>query len=87
MKVGFIGLGAMGWHMAANLAAKGFLKAVYTRQRQQAEDFAKQYHVRASTSAVGLWDDCEVIVMCIPADRDVMETVEVWGCRRPRAGW
>ncbi|AXQ31245.1 NAD(P)-dependent oxidoreductase [Solimonas sp. K1W22B-7] len=76
MKVGFIGLGAMGWHMAANLADKGFLAAVYTRQRQQAEDFAAQYPVRAVTSAVQLWDDCDVICLCVPADRDVMETVE-----------
>jgi len=76
MKAGFIGLGAMGWHMAANLATKGFLGAVYTRTPQKAEDFARQHKVTAAASPAQLWAACDVVVMCVTADSQMMTMVE-----------
>lgn len=76
MKVGFIGLGAMGWHMAANLAAKGFLGGVYTLNREKAEEFAGQHGVNAVTAPALLWADCDVICLCVPADEQVIELVD-----------
>lgn len=76
MKAGFIGLGAMGWHMAANLASKGFLAAVYTRTRDKAEAFAREFQVTAATNPAALWSECDVICLCVAADAPVMEMVE-----------
>ena len=41
MKTAFIGLGGMGYSMAANLQAAGLLNAVYNRTTEKADAFAK----------------------------------------------
>ena len=41
-RVAFLGLGIMGWPMAANLAAAGFDVAAWTRTREKAERFAAE---------------------------------------------
>src|SRR5437867_4898144 len=76
MKAGFIGLGSMGWHMAANLASKGFLAAVYSRTGSKAEEFARQYAVAAPATPAELWASCDVVCLCVSADAPVMEMVE-----------
>ncbi|MEJ1977032.1 MAG: NAD(P)-binding domain-containing protein [Acetobacteraceae bacterium] len=41
-RIGFIGIGNMGWPMAANLVGAGFTLAVADYRRIQAENFAQQ---------------------------------------------
>ena len=41
-RVAFLGLGIMGWPMAANLAAAGFEVSAWTRTREKAERFAAE---------------------------------------------
>lgn len=75
MKAGFIGLGAMGWHMAGHLAAKGLLGGVWNRTRDTAQRFASERGVAAAATPVALWRECEAVVLCVSADAQVLEMV------------
>lgn len=74
MKVGFIGLGAMGVPMARHLHARGLLTAVGTRTQDKADAFAAELGVRAARSADN-FADCDVVALCVPLDFDVLENV------------
>ena len=74
MKVGLIGLGAMGAPMARHLHARGLLIAVGTRTQDKADAFAAQLGVRAARSADN-FADCDVVALCVPLDFDVLENV------------
>jgi len=76
MKVGFIGLGAMGRPMAANLARAGLLAGVWNRTAARAESLAAETGVRAWPGPAELAAACDVIVLCISADADVLAIVE-----------
>jgi 3-hydroxyisobutyrate dehydrogenase len=71
MKVGFIGLGAMGQGMAHNLARQGYLQAVYNRTPSKTTDFSAE--ICPSPEALAALVD--VIFICISADQDVLEVV------------
>jgi 3-hydroxyisobutyrate dehydrogenase-like beta-hydroxyacid dehydrogenase len=47
-RVAFLGLGIMGWPMAANLARAGFELSVWTRTGEKAERFAAEHGARAA---------------------------------------
>lgn len=74
MKVGFIGLGAMGAPMVRHLHARGLLTAVGTRTQDKADAFAAELGVRAARSADN-FADCDVVALCVPLDFDVLENV------------
>jgi 3-hydroxyisobutyrate dehydrogenase len=76
MKAGFIGLGAMGVHMAGHLAAKGMLGGVWNRTRATAERFAQERQAHAAAEPADLWAKCEVVVLCVSADAQVLDMVE-----------
>ena len=74
MKLGFIGLGAMGAPMAGHLAAKGLLAVVGNRSVAKAEALAAQLQVKAARSAQD-YSDCAAVMLCVSADADVLENV------------
>ena len=76
MKAGFIGLGAMGWHMAAHLARKELLGGVWNRTPAKADKFAREHSVRAAGSPAELWKTCDVVILCVSADQQVLELVD-----------
>lgn len=76
MKVGFIGLGAMGEGMAANLARAGLLACVWNRTADKAEAFAREHGVAAAADPATLARLSEVIVTCVSADADVLAVIE-----------
>ncbi len=76
LKSGFIGLGAMGAPMAANLAAAGLLAAVWNRTLDKAERLAKRLGVTAAASPADLARRCDVIQICVSADGDVLEVID-----------
>jgi 3-hydroxyisobutyrate dehydrogenase-like beta-hydroxyacid dehydrogenase len=49
-RVAFLGLGIMGWPMAANLAGAGYELAVWTRTVEKAERFAAEHGAVAASS-------------------------------------
>lgn len=76
MKAGFVGLGAMGRHMAGHLAAKGLLGGVWNRTNERAQTFAREKHSVAVASAADLWRDCDAVILCVSADQQVLEMVD-----------
>jgi 3-hydroxyisobutyrate dehydrogenase len=73
--VGFIGLGAMGAPMARHLHGKGLLAVVGNRTPAKAEALAGELGVAAGHAA-GDFAGCAVVVLCVPADADVLAQAE-----------
>jgi 3-hydroxyisobutyrate dehydrogenase len=75
MRVGFIGLGAMGSHMARNLHRAGFLAGVWNRTPEKARSLAAELGVAAPDSPAELAAATDAIVLCVSADQDVLDVV------------
>jgi len=76
MKVGFIGLGAMGLPMARNLHKAGLLSAVYNRSPEKARSVAAETGCAAADSIEALVKLCDAVVLCVSADADVLHLVD-----------
>lgn len=74
MKVGFIGLGAMGHSMAGHLADKGLLAVVGNRTQAKADVFARTREVEAANSSTA-YAGCDAVMLCVSMDDDVLENV------------
>ena len=73
MRTGFVGLGAMGTHMARNLRRAGLLTAVWNRSSGKAQSLAAELGVEAPATLADLAAACEAVVSCVSADADVLE--------------
>ena len=73
MRTGFVGLGAMGTHMARNLHRAGLLTAVWNRSSGKAQALAAELGVEAPATLADLAAACEAVVSCVSADADVLE--------------
>ena len=76
MRTGVIGLGAMGWSLAGHLHDKGLLGVVGNRSEAKAERFAAERGVTAARAPVD-FEGCEVVVLCVSADADVLQNVDM----------
>lgn len=76
MKVGFVGLGAMGAPMARNLHKAGLLTAVYNRSPGKAQALAAELGCSAAASVAELARLCDAVVLCVSADADVSQVVD-----------
>jgi 3-hydroxyisobutyrate dehydrogenase len=76
MRVGFIGLGAMGIHMARNLHRAGLLSAVWNRTSAKAKALASELGVQAPATLADLAANVDAVVICVSADDDVLEVVQ-----------
>ncbi len=68
MKIAFIGLGRMGWHLAGHLATAGHEVAVYDIDAAVAQRWVEEHHGRAADSIVDAVQDCAVVCSSVPAD-------------------
>ncbi len=75
MKTGVIGLGAMGANMARNLAKANHLETVYNRTLSTTESVAKECDCSISMTPCELAKQCELIIICVSRDEDVLEMV------------
>ncbi len=75
LRVGFVGLGAMGWSMAGHLKRAGLLVAVANRTAAKAQQFAGEQAVAAPPTLAELAAMCNVIALCVSADADVLGVV------------
>jgi 3-hydroxyisobutyrate dehydrogenase len=75
LKTGFIGLGAMGLPMAENLHRKGLLAAVWNRSTDKAAAVSQETGCRHCSTLEELAGICDVLVMCVTADQDVLDIV------------
>lgn len=86
MKTGVIGLGAMGTGMAMNFHKAGQLHAVWNRTASKAADLAGQTGALLCESPEQLAAECELIIICVSRDNDVIEMVQrIAGTIRPEA--
>lgn len=76
MKSGVIGLGAMGAGMAMNLHKAGRLHRIWNRTARKAERLAAETGVTMSSSVESLASECDLIVVCVSRDADVIEVVK-----------
>jgi 3-hydroxyisobutyrate dehydrogenase len=70
MHVGFVGLGAMGYPMAAHLARRGPL-TVWNRTATRAAAFAAETAARVAPTPRALAADVDVVITCLPSSREV----------------
>lgn len=75
INVGWIGLGAMGWHMASNLARADSLNYVWNRSVDKSKHFAEEKKVSQAVNLQELAAVCELIFICVSADEDLLEVV------------
>ena len=76
MTTGFIGLGAMGQHMARNLHRAGLLTGAWNRTRTKAEVLAAETGCRAFATPAELATACDFIVTCVSADEDLLAVID-----------
>lgn len=76
LRVGFIGLGAIGLGMAHNLHRRELLSAVWNRTSAKAQALAEQTGCRAVAEPADLAPLVDVIVICVSADADVLAVVD-----------
>lgn len=78
--IAFLGLGAIGWPMARNLAEKGFSLTVWNRSGSKASDFAAKYPAKSAATAHEAVRDADIVITCLPS------SVEVESLARARDG-
>ena len=75
--VGFVGLGMMGWPMARNLAAAGYVLTVHDADSERSRRFASEHCGTAATLA-GDFASTEVVVTMLPDDKTVQDAILRW---------
>jgi 3-hydroxyisobutyrate dehydrogenase len=76
LAAGFIGLGSMGRGMARNLHRAGLLAAVWNRTTDRATELAAETGCAAPSAPADLASLCNVVVLCISADADVLQMID-----------
>jgi 3-hydroxyisobutyrate dehydrogenase len=76
LNTGFIGLGAMGLPMARNLHRAGLLHAVWSRTPEKSLALVTETGCHACADPAELARECDVVVICVSADADLLEVVE-----------
>ena len=74
MKVGFIGIGVMGWPMAANILKGGHDLTVFDLDRDALERFSREVGGRAADSIAEI-AGCEVVVTMLPTSKHVRQAL------------
>jgi 3-hydroxyisobutyrate dehydrogenase len=74
-RVGFVGIGSMGWPMAANLLRAGFELTVADAVPGRAAAFAAEAGGRAADSAAGAAGDADALVTMLPTSDSVAQVI------------
>jgi len=73
MRVGFVGLGIMGWPMAENLVQAGYDLTVHNRTKKKAEEFAKNTGAQLAESPREVANNSDVVITMLPGPPEVEE--------------
>src|SRR3954469_12683713 len=73
-RVAFLGLGIMGWPMAANVARAGFDVVAWNRTRTRGEQFCAEHEVRLASTAAQAASAADMTITMVP---DVPEVESV----------
>lgn len=75
-RVGFVGVGLMGWGMAKNIVEKGFpLRVIAHRKREAVEDLVTR-GAEEVTSLKAMAERSDIVVLCVTGSPEVEATVE-----------
>jgi 3-hydroxyisobutyrate dehydrogenase-like beta-hydroxyacid dehydrogenase len=74
-KVAFIGLGVMGFPMAAHLKAKGYNVTVYNRTAAKAADWVAKHGGASADTPAAAAGGRDFVMVCVGNDRDLEEVV------------
>jgi 3-hydroxyisobutyrate dehydrogenase len=75
MRVGFVGLGAMGLPMTRHLVEAGHEVVVASRSRAPIEH-AVELGARAAEGPHGVAEGSDVMILCVPSSPDVVEVID-----------
>jgi len=75
MKIGFIGLGVMGFPMAGHLQSAGHRVRVYNRTAAKADRWARQYGGAVAATPREAAADADLACICVGDDNDVRSVV------------
>ena len=70
-KIGFVGIGAMGTPMAANLAQAGYKLVIYDIDATRTTAFASVHEVEVAPSLAELGKQCGTVITMLPDDKAV----------------
>ena len=70
LKVAFIGLGAMGYHMAGHISKK-YDVTVYNRTKQKSQDWGNEFDGKFADTIKDAVADADIVLTCIGNDNDV----------------
>ena len=73
LDIAFIGLGNMGFPMAGHLARQGHRLHVYNRSQNKTQHWLHKHPGTAHNSPLEATQKAQVIIVCVGADKDVME--------------
>ncbi|MCD6061165.1 MAG: oxidoreductase, partial [Moraxellaceae bacterium] len=73
--VAFIGLGTMGYPMAAHLARKGCNVTVYNRTASKAEKWVAEHGGRHAATPAEAAHDVDIVITCVGNDDDLRDVV------------
>ncbi len=73
--IGFVGLGAMGTHMARNLHRAGLLTGVWNRTTDKATAFSQELHCSSFATLSDLAAQVDTIIICVSADQDLRSVI------------
>lgn len=75
MKVAFLGLGVMGYHMAGHLQKAGHAVTVYNRTSTKADAWAAEFGGNSATTPKAAAEGAEVVFTCVGNDDDLRSVV------------
>lgn len=75
MRVGFVGLGVMGYPMAGHLVRAGFDVCAYNRGAERREAWRSEHGGGVAASPREAADGAALVMLCVGADQDVREVV------------
>ena len=71
-RLGFVGIGYMGWPIARRLLESGFKLTAYDRDHSRTEELI-QYGGAIARSVAELSSSCSVVLSCLPSDEAVVD--------------
>ncbi len=74
-RLGFVGLGVMGFPMAGYLQQAGHTVSVYNRTTQKAEDWVAKYKGSLASTPKQAATDCDAVFVCVGNDDDVRAVI------------
>lgn len=77
-RVGFIGLGAIGWPIAKHVAGR-FETTVWNRTPARAQEFVKATKAQVAPSPAALVKQVDVVITCLPTSREVWQVADAAG--------